>query len=68
MGYWGVMYIMRESAKEIERKRKKKIEKQTKKDQNTMKTKYKVQLDIVETEFIPEAAQMEFGKLYYSKE
>lgn len=33
-----------------------------------MKTKYKVQLEIVETEFIPEAEKMEFGKLYYSKE
>jgi hypothetical protein len=33
-----------------------------------MKTLKQVPLELVEVEFIPETSQMEFGKLYYSKE
>ena len=33
-----------------------------------MKTLKKVPLEIIETEYIPEYHEMEFGKLYYSKE
>lgn len=33
-----------------------------------MKTIKKVPLDVIETEFIPQFNQMEFGKLYYSRE
>jgi hypothetical protein len=33
-----------------------------------MKTLKKVPLELIEVQFIPEYNQMEFGKLYYSKE
>ncbi|HQW95208.1 MAG TPA: hypothetical protein PLU58_05370 [Saprospiraceae bacterium] len=33
-----------------------------------MKTLHKVPLELVEVEFIPPRNEMEFGKLYYSKE
>ena len=33
-----------------------------------MKTLHKVSLELVECEFIPPYKEMEFGKLYYSKE